>query len=95
MLQNIYYTSIGYEVSYADNLHIPFRDSIFDAVVSVGVIHHFCSHDRRVAAVRELSRILRPGGRLMLYVWAYEQKHRKVPNICFFISSNELQGALR
>ena len=65
-------------MSYADNLHIPYRDGCFDAVVSVGVIHHFCSHERRVSAVSELSRILAPGGKVMLYVWAYEQKQRKV-----------------
>ena len=51
---------------------------MFDAVVSIGVIHHFCSPDRRVRAIRELARIMKPGGKLMLYVWAYEQKHRKV-----------------
>ncbi|KAH3713524.1 uncharacterized protein LOC127858938 [Dreissena polymorpha] len=67
----------GYEVSYADNLHIPYRTGCFDGVLSIGVIHHFCSFQRRVAALQELSRILRPGGRLMLYVWAFEQKIRK------------------
>ena len=54
---------------------------MFDAVVSIGVVHHFCSPDRRVKAIQELTRIMRPGGKLMLYVWAYEQKHRKV--LCF------------
>ncbi|WAQ99909.1 TRM9B-like protein, partial [Mya arenaria] len=67
----------GHETLYGDNLHVPFRDGVFDGVVSIGVIHHFCSKARRVAALRELARILRPGGKLMLYVWAFEQKHRR------------------
>ncbi|XP_045205656.2 uncharacterized protein LOC123557927 [Mercenaria mercenaria] len=67
----------GYEVGYADNLNLPFRDGTLDGVVSIGVIHHFCSVERRIKALRELARVLRPGGKLMLYVWAFEQKHRK------------------
>jgi ubiquinone/menaquinone biosynthesis C-methylase UbiE len=65
-------------VAYADNLNLPFRDGAFDGVVSIGVIHHFCSVERRIKALRELARILQPGGKLMLYVWAFEQKRRKV-----------------
>ncbi|XP_046569237.1 uncharacterized protein LOC124277564 [Haliotis rubra] len=67
----------GHEVITADNLHLPYRDGIFDAVVSIGVIHHFSSHNRRVQALKELTRVLSPGGKLMVYVWAFEQKHRR------------------
>lgn len=62
----------------ADNITLPYREAVFDAVISVGVIHHFASLERRVKALSELSRILCPGGRLMVYVWAFEQIHRKV-----------------
>lgn len=68
----------GHEVMTCDNLKLPYRDGCFDAVVSIGVIHHLTTPKRRAAAVAELSRILRPGGKLMIYVWAMEQKHRKV-----------------
>ncbi|XP_033742724.1 uncharacterized protein LOC117329102 [Pecten maximus] len=67
----------GHEVLVADNLRLPFRSGLFDAVISVGVIHHISTTERRIEAVRELARILRPGGQMMLYVWAYEQKHRR------------------
>ncbi|KAL3880005.1 hypothetical protein ACJMK2_032277 [Sinanodonta woodiana] len=69
--------SKGHEVLYGDNLNLPFRDSLFDAVISIGVIHHFSSEERRLRAIQELTRILRPGGKLMIYVWAFEQKHRR------------------
>ncbi|KAK7496549.1 hypothetical protein BaRGS_00012201 [Batillaria attramentaria] len=68
----------GSEVMSADNLSLPFRDEIFDAVLSVGVIHHFASLERRVRAVEELVRILSKGGRMMIYVWAFEQKYRRM-----------------
>ena len=69
---------VGHEVMTCDNLRLPYRDGCFDAVVSIGVIHHLTTPKRRAAAVAELARILRPGGKLMIYVWAMEQKHRNV-----------------
>ncbi|RUS83587.1 hypothetical protein EGW08_008641 [Elysia chlorotica] len=69
--------SQGFEVSAANNFALPFRDASFDAVISIGVIHHFASREKRLKALDELSRILAPGGKLMVYVWAFEQTHRK------------------
>ncbi|CAL4091565.1 unnamed protein product, partial [Meganyctiphanes norvegica] len=66
-----------HEVMVCDNLSLPFRDESFDAALSVAVIHHFATTERRVRALRELARILRIGGRLMITVWAMEQRHRK------------------
>lgn len=34
--------------------------------------------ERRLAAVRELVRLLKPGGRALIYVWAFEQEHNKL-----------------
>ncbi|XP_063887365.1 serine/arginine repetitive matrix protein 2-like isoform X2 [Scylla paramamosain] len=66
-----------HEVMVSDNLALPFRDEAFDAALSIAVIHHFATTERRVRALRELARILRIGGRLMISVWAMEQRHRK------------------
>jgi len=57
---------------------LPFRDNQFDAVLFIGVMHHLVSSERQVKALLELSRILRPGGTILLYTWAYEQQKRKV-----------------
>lgn len=62
----------------SDCLALPFRDECFDAGLSIAVIHHFATTERRVAALKELARVLRIGGRLMVSVWAMEQRHRKV-----------------
>src|ERR1041385_1659202 len=50
----------------ADAEHLPFSDESFDVVYSNGVLHHTPD---TAAAVRELHRVLRPGGtaRVMLY----------------------------
>ena len=60
-----------------DNLELPFRDESFDAVLSIAVVHHFATTERRVNALRELARILRIGGRVVITVWALEQRHRR------------------
>lgn len=45
---------------------LPFRDQSFDCVCSMGVIHHTPDP---AAAVLEIHRVLRPGGRLILMVY--------------------------
>ena len=68
----------GHSVVTCDNQNLPFKDGCFDAVISIGVIHHFASAKRRMKALEELYRILQPGGKMLVYVWAFEQDERKV-----------------
>jgi SAM-dependent methyltransferase len=49
----------------ADVRAIPFADSSFDGVYSMGTIEHFAETD---LAVREIARVLRPGGRAVVGV---------------------------
>ncbi|XP_029417751.1 alkylated DNA repair protein alkB homolog 8 isoform X2 [Nannospalax galili] len=59
-----------------DALAVPVRSESCDACISIAVIHHFATAERRVAALRELARLLRPGGKALIYVWAMEQEYR-------------------
>ena len=68
----------GHSVVTCDNQSLPFKDGCCDAVISIGVVHHFASAKRRIKALQELFRILRPGGKMLVYVWALEQNQRKV-----------------
>ncbi|KJE88559.1 tRNA methyltransferase [Capsaspora owczarzaki ATCC 30864] len=63
----------GFESLVADNLSLPFRSGLFDAAISIAVIHHLVTEERRLAAMAEIVRLLRPGGRLLVFVWALEQ----------------------
>lgn len=65
------------EVLVLDNLSLPFREESLDAVLSIAVVHHLATTERRVCALRELARVLRIGGRLIISVWAMEQANRK------------------
>jgi len=54
------------EVQTADMRKLPFPDASFDVVVSRAAIHNLYSRDERAAAVREIARVLRPGGRALI-----------------------------
>lgn len=54
-------------VQYGDACAIPFEDNTFDYVYSHGVIHHM---DRPELASREILRVLKPGGRFNVQVYA-------------------------
>ena len=60
----------------ADTTNLPYVSNAFDAVISIAVIHHLSSEERRVVAIKEMMRVLRPGGRILVYVWAKEQEKR-------------------
>jgi alkylated DNA repair protein alkB family protein 8 len=51
-----------------------FRPSLFDAVIAIAVIHHIPNLEGRINALREIHRLLKNGGRALIYVWAMEQK---------------------
>lgn len=53
----------GIDWCVADVLALPWRDASFDTVISCETIEHVTSPRR---AIRELARVLRPGGRLLL-----------------------------
>ncbi|XP_040903307.1 alkylated DNA repair protein alkB homolog 8 [Toxotes jaculatrix] len=67
----------GFQAFVSDALTVPLRTASCDACISIAVIHHFSTQERRLAAVRELLRLLKPGGRALIYVWAFEQEYNK------------------
>ncbi|MGH0157825.1 UNVERIFIED_CONTAM: hypothetical protein FKN15_065096 [Acipenser sinensis] len=79
----------GHEVLVCDNLHLPFRDQVFNAVISIGVIHHFSTKERRIRAIREIARTIIPGGMVMIYAWALEQKRRRFEKQDVFVPWNK------
>jgi len=50
----------------ADVRSLPFPNASIDAIVSTSTLDHFAAADDLVCALRELRRVLRPGGRLVL-----------------------------
>ena len=61
----------------ADSLKLPIRSEFFDAVISIAVIHHFSNELLRIQALKEIFRVTKIGGKILIYVWAMEQKEKK------------------
>jgi ubiquinone/menaquinone biosynthesis C-methylase UbiE len=53
-------------VERGDARHLPFADGSFDVVVSNFVLHEMKSRDERASMIREIARVLKPGGRVAL-----------------------------
>lgn len=60
----------GLNVIQGSILNLPFEDNCFDYVLCVAVIHHFCTDERRMQAIKELLRITKPKGQIFITVWS-------------------------
>lgn len=57
-----------------DILSLPFPDNTFDTIFSIASLHHIPSQNFREKAVKEIERVLKPNGHLVLLVWNLWQK---------------------
>lgn len=64
----------GGKIIQSDIRSIPFKNNLFDFVISIAVIHHLDTFEKRLKSVLEMTRILRKGGKLLILVWAFEQE---------------------
>jgi len=87
----------------ADALHIPFPDGHFDLVLSVCML---CFVKEREAAILEMKRVLRPGGRIVIALlnsrspWAFLRRakglfRKSVYNNAEFLSPRAVESELR
>ncbi|KAK3397227.1 S-adenosyl-L-methionine-dependent methyltransferase [Sordaria brevicollis] len=65
--------AVANDVLVADGLLLPFREGRADFAICIAVIHHMSTRTRRQEAIRQLLKCVRPGGQVMVYVWALEQ----------------------
>lgn len=64
----------GLNALVCDAMRAPIRSASCDAALSIAVLHHLSTEHHRVAAVKEVVRVLRVGGRGVIYAWAHEQQ---------------------
>lgn len=63
----------GLEVMLGSILAIPLANGQLDYTLSVAVIHHLREKSDRIRALQELARVTRPGGHILITVWARNQ----------------------
>jgi ubiquinone/menaquinone biosynthesis C-methylase UbiE len=61
----------------ADAERLPFADGVFDAAVSLYALEHFM-HPRE--SLRELARVVRPGGLVAVLSLSYDRPHGTIPS---------------
>lgn len=67
--ENAKLEGVGDKVKFesVDASKLPYPDASFDVVTSSLALHHIGSSDRRSQAVREMLRVLKPGGRIAIF----------------------------
>lgn len=67
----------SYNLLVADGLNLPHKNETFDFAISIAVVHHWSTRERRVEVIRHVLSKLRQGGQALIYCWALEQGDRK------------------
>lgn len=65
----------GYDAEVGDVTRLTYWDDIFDAVMCVAVIHHLETHAELRHVPRELVRVTKPLGVVMIQVWEIGRAH--------------------
>ncbi|SCU91948.1 LAFA_0F06898g1_1 [Lachancea sp. 'fantastica'] len=60
-------------VMVADGLRLPHRDKSFDFAISIAVVHHWSTRQRRIDAIAHILSKVKPRGTALIYCWALEQ----------------------
>jgi len=63
----------GLNVILGNILNVPFEDNYFDYVICIAVIHHLDKREDRIKAITELLRITKYNGKILIYVWSFNQ----------------------
>ena len=70
----------GKNVVLGNSLNIPFASNLFDYTLSIAVIHHLSTYERRLRCINELIRITKPGGKIFIQVWGFSCKRSDKQN---------------
>jgi len=66
------------EIQTANAMNLPFADQSFDVIVSHWVIHNIPDEAGRTNALREMARVLKPGGQVLLADIEFRDDYAKV-----------------
>lgn len=76
--QNAISKKLNIDLKLIDGTRIPYGSDFFDNVICIAVLH--CIEDRadRLKLLKEIKRVLKPGGKALIQVWS--KNHKRVCN---------------
>ena len=77
------YPQVKFQV--ADALNLPFPNNFFDKVYTISVFHHIPSEEFRLQFLKEVKRVLKKEGLLILTVWKIKTKNNLLSVIKYTI----------
>ena len=69
----------GFDSKIGDLRDIPFKDNSFDNLICIAALHHLDKEEDRIKAIKEMVRVCKPGGRILITVWAVNQTGEDKP----------------
>lgn len=66
----------GLNVVEGSMMMLPFSNESFDHIINIAAFHHLSTETRRLRAVEEMYRVLKPGGKILISVWSIRQPKR-------------------
>jgi len=66
-----------YNLAIADGLSLPHPNDKFDFAISIAVVHHFATEERRIQAILHILSKLKKGAQCLIYCWALEQENSR------------------
>nr|XP_027202216.1 uncharacterized protein LOC113796177 [Dermatophagoides pteronyssinus] len=70
----------GNEFTKGNILNVPIGTNAANCCICIATLHHLSSRTRRMAAMKELVRITQHNCKILIYVWAMEQKENSIAN---------------
>jgi alkylated DNA repair protein alkB family protein 8 len=79
---------VSKNVYLSDMTNLPFENNYFDAIISIASFHHLSTTERRIECLKEMHRVLKSGGKILLSIWSINQSHNKKLNNQFTFGDN-------
>lgn len=67
----------------SDMTFLPFEDNTFDYIIYIASFHHLSNNELREQTLKEMKRVLKPNGEILLSVWSINQSHNKKLNFTY------------
>ena len=61
------------QVVEANMTNLPFKNGQFDGVICIAAFHHLYTNSAKIQCLKELKRIIKPHGKILLSVWSKKQ----------------------